>query len=178
MRETRETARCDAGVTPALRSRQGGFTMVELLAYLVIFVALTGALMGAEVAARRMNRNEGVHLEALGQADRAFSLLSLDCDRAVGLAIGDVKGRKELILLGPDAVKWIAKDGELLRGTSLIGTFIEEVAFERPDAAKHPRLLTVRLTFARRLVGKDEFRRTYERSFLIRNLDGDGRGGL
>lgn len=162
----------------ARRTRERGFTMVELIAYLAIFTTVTGTLIGAEMAARRMNRNEGTQLEALGQADRAFSLLAEDCDRAVGVAVASVKSHRELQLLGPDAVKWVAKDGELLRGKSLVASFVDEVEWSQPDAAKHPRLLKVKLVFRRKFPGQDSFERTYERSFLLRNLDGDGRGGL
>jgi type II secretory pathway pseudopilin PulG len=177
MRRRRDGSGAARGAA-ARAGAERGFTMVELLAYLAILVAVTGTLVGAEVGARRMNRTEGTLLEALGQADRAFALLSEDCDRATGVEARTVKGRAELELLGPGGVKWIAKDGELLRGKGLVASFAEEVRFERPDAARHPRLLRVSLTFRRRLSKDDVFERTYERSFLIRNLDGDGRGGL
>jgi hypothetical protein len=159
------------------RPNERGFTMVELLAYLSIFTMFLGTVAGAEVAARRMNKVEGATLHAVYEVDRLFAFIAEDCDHATGVAMVGVpaKGsRQELIFR--NGATYIAKGGEVLRNKRLVATDVHDVVFSRPDPVKYPRLLQARLTYRQNLADGQTFERTFERTFRIRNLEGDGRG--
>ncbi len=157
--------------------RDDGFTLVELLAYLTVFISLTGTIVGAEVFARKLNRSESATLEAMYEADRLFAALAEDCDRATRVHFAaDRTG--DLVLQFGDAggATYAMREGEVVRDGKRLsrGT----VEFSRPGADKHPRLVKARLAFKRAWGPNEWFERAYERTFLVRNLGGDGRGGL
>lgn len=160
---------------------QRGMTMVELITYTGIFTVFTGTIVGAELAARRLHRNEAMTLQALHEADRLFAAIAEDCDRATGIV---ATGGPRATFQGPggDVRYVLAGNGALMRKdperTATLATDAGAISFGRPDPRKHPRLLRVWATFRRPLDRGETFERTYERTFLIRNLAGYGNGGL
>lgn len=55
-----------------------GFTIVELLAYLALFTALTLAMLGIEMNATRVHRYENAHLRTLAQVDHLVTRMTDD----------------------------------------------------------------------------------------------------
>lgn len=160
--------------TARRRAGERGFTMVELIAYLGIFTSLTATMVGAELAARKLNRAEATVLEAMYTVDRVFGAIAEDCDRATGVYCPPAP-KHEVSFTGGSTFS--AKDGVVTRDGKPLGTELHHVRFFQPDPARHPRLLTVEVTY-QRTWGTDSFARRYERTFLVRNLEGDYRGGL
>lgn len=157
------------------RARQSGFTLIELLAYLAIFTSFTGTVVGVEIVARKMNRIEATTLEAMDQVDGLFEAIATDCEKASGVR-AETGTRKELVFTGGGS--YVARGGEVLRDGRAVARSVHHVGFFRPDPAKHPRLVRVSVQFRRDWGPNESFERLYERTFLVRNLEGDGRGGL
>ena len=175
-------------------SRRGerGFTLVELIAYLGIFTTLTATMVGAELSARKMNRAEATTLEAMYTVDRIFRAIEEDCDRATRVTVQPAP-KRVLEFTVPDqdgqlrtsTYKSVAEGegagadhgrGKLYRDGKVMAFDVHHVSFFHDP--EHPRLVKVQVHFERSWGASDEFHRGYERTFLIRNLEGDIRGGL
>jgi prepilin-type N-terminal cleavage/methylation domain-containing protein len=159
--------------TPRKARASRGFTLIELLAYLAIFTAVSGTIVEAELSARRMHKYEGVTLETIYKMDRLFASIAEDCDRASGVSV-EQDGR-ELRFAGGSS--YVLKGGEIARDGKPVAKDIREIGFTRPPEPRS-RLLFVKIHVARDLGNGELFERRYERTFLLRNLEGDGRGGL
>lgn len=150
------------------RRRQGeaGFTLVELLCYLALFASFTVGLVGAEVMAGRINRAEAALLRTLGEVDRLFAELAVDCDRATDVAPA-VAGAGEVKLAGAAATYAIdAGKGTISRNG---GPVVGDVVTARFECdAKSPRLLRVSLR-VRQGGREDAFDRSFERAFFMPN---------
>ncbi|HVY60760.1 MAG TPA: hypothetical protein VHF22_03865 [Planctomycetota bacterium] len=175
MQVSATTTTAAAAARAGQRARARGFTMVELLAYLGIFTSLTATMIGAELSARRINRNEATILDAMYEVDRVFAAVAEDCDRATGVEV-PLAPRHELNFTG--ASKYEYRAGKLLRDGKEISTNVHNVQFIQTDPKDHPRLVRVQVRYVKRLGRDDEFDRTYERTFFIRNLEGARNAGF
>src|SRR5205807_8454846 len=126
----------------ARRAAESGFTLIELLAYLAIFSAVSGTIVEAELAARRMHRWESAGLDAMYQADRFFASVAEDCDRSTGVSIE--QGGRELRFAHGSS--WVFDGTDIKKDGSTAARGVGDVGFTRPDDARS-RLLFVTLHF-------------------------------
>ena len=141
----------------------GGFTLIELMVYLMLFASMSGVIVGSDIFARRVNHTEGSLLRALGDVDRLFRMIADDCDRAGEIdsplvTAGDVHLGGATYTIDASK-KSVSRDGKLVVGEALA------VRFEL-DAA-HPRLLRVSVRVVRGDGKLDVVDRTFERSFSL-----------
>lgn len=145
------------------RGRRGrpraGYTLVELLVYLSLFIFLTGTLVASDLFARRLARSQGALFDGLGDADRFFSGLAGDCDRASGVAAEGSALRLE----GAADYRFEAAAGTIARNGKAVLSGVRSVRFE-PGA--RPGLFRVTLDL-RRGEGADGFERTFRRTYFL-----------